>query len=124
MKSKSQQSSRSTSIGVASKAARLMHDEDPNVRDVAASALAQTESAQPVAVKASPKRTAETVETVPFDVDDFRSTVLAQCLHGAGSIGFNVGSVENALIAMRIVAELGDHYSVRAFGSRVEVSHG
>lgn len=129
-----------TSKAVAAKAARLTHDADPDVRSVAASALAQAgevEASEREPAPALPSipvvQTADELVSVPvslptpspaptFDPDDFRATVLAQCVKGAGAVGFNLESVDDALAAMRVVGELGGDFIVVARGSRVEVT--
>lgn len=55
---------------------------------------------------------------VPFDADNFRSTVLEQCVH---PIGFNLASPEDAEQALLVVDGLPGFKAV-ASGLRVEVS--
>lgn len=61
-----------------------------------------------------------------LDTDDFRATVLAQCQPGAGPVGFNLPSVEQAIAAMQLVGTLQTEgagtFTVAIKGSRVEVT--
>lgn len=61
-----------------------------------------------------------------LDTADFRATVIAQCRPGAGPVGFNLPSVEQAIAAMQLVGTLQTEgagtFTVAIKGSRVEVT--